>query len=362
MSLGGCDQLKGRDYLRKVPEYLADGWIRRQTSKDGDLSIFNYTDRCVYARKWDDVTLPSRGLIIDNTTGEIVARPFNKFFNHGEPGAAEIQTPYRIFDKIDGSLIIAYKYRGKWRCSTRGSFDNIYIDYAQGILDRMVEDPTFPDNRTVAPQTHMFEVVLPSGMDPMPRAVQHDAGLYYLGSRTTENGSEGYFQDTFSVMSRYALKGLVHIAARQHKQSFESIMRKAPTLTGSEGWVLHMIYTGGRVKVKTSWYLALFRAISKLSEESIRSLILESGGWDCRFIEEFPEELRDEAEAMTKEIMGRYAVALQDTMAQFREASKGKPSRKDFALSIMANPNRDLLFYLFDGKFDIMKMALLERV
>ena len=48
------------------------------------LRLFNYTELAQFQKAWNPVTRACRGLIINRLTGEIVARPFPKFFNHGE--------------------------------------------------------------------------------------------------------------------------------------------------------------------------------------------------------------------------------------------------------------------------------------
>lgn len=68
------------DVLRKYEE---DKLITCRAHENGELLIWNYTQRCQFDRIWDDVTMQCRGLITD-VRGNIRARPFKKFFNFGE--------------------------------------------------------------------------------------------------------------------------------------------------------------------------------------------------------------------------------------------------------------------------------------
>lgn len=63
-----------------------------------------------------------RGLILDeDNKWEIVARPFDKFFNYGEANATPIDwTTARVQEKLDGTCIIMYHYKGKWHIGTLG--------------------------------------------------------------------------------------------------------------------------------------------------------------------------------------------------------------------------------------------------
>lgn len=80
-------------------------YIRRQRHpKFPWLVILNYTETCAFAREWNFVTSTCRGLIYDEETGDVLARPFPKFFNHGEPGAPVIplDAEVEVTDKLDG--------------------------------------------------------------------------------------------------------------------------------------------------------------------------------------------------------------------------------------------------------------------
>lgn len=63
-----------------------------------------------------------RGLILDaDNNWEIVARPWDKFFNYGEPLAAKIDwKTARVQEKLDGTCCLLYHYDGKWQVGTLG--------------------------------------------------------------------------------------------------------------------------------------------------------------------------------------------------------------------------------------------------
>lgn len=86
-----------------------------------DLILFNYTNAAQFANRWNWFERQSRGLILNRETGEVVARPFPKFFNWGEtnqPTASLVE----LTEKIDGSLGILYRHNGEFKIATRGSF------------------------------------------------------------------------------------------------------------------------------------------------------------------------------------------------------------------------------------------------
>ena len=80
--------------------------------KDG-LILFNYTIGATMAHRWNWFERNSRGLILNKTTGEVVALPFEKVFNYGEFYESIPQPVFtdvsRVTEKMDGSLGILYR-------------------------------------------------------------------------------------------------------------------------------------------------------------------------------------------------------------------------------------------------------------
>jgi len=66
--------------LETLHRYYEDGLLYNQTHPTLPLTIWNYTEKVQYEGLWDEVTLQCRGLVTDDN-GNIVARPFKKFFN-----------------------------------------------------------------------------------------------------------------------------------------------------------------------------------------------------------------------------------------------------------------------------------------
>jgi RNA ligase len=61
-------------------KYFEEGLVYKQVHPTLPLTIWNYTEKVQYEGLWDDVTLQTRGLVTDDK-GNVVARPFRKFFN-----------------------------------------------------------------------------------------------------------------------------------------------------------------------------------------------------------------------------------------------------------------------------------------
>jgi len=125
------------DFLSRVKKYVDDKYVRMV--ENGDLALFNYSEKCTYGRVWDDITLQCRGLIVNRHTGEVVERPFPKFFNLGEQlnyGQLPQDLTYQVFEKVDGSLGILYRHEFSYRIATRGSFTSEQALWATDFIQK----------------------------------------------------------------------------------------------------------------------------------------------------------------------------------------------------------------------------------
>jgi RNA ligase len=100
--------------LETLNKYYQDELVQKQVHPDLPLTIWNYTPKTQYGetgnqyKYWDEVTLQCRGLITDDK-GNVVARPFKKFFNMEENRHTPTQE-FEVFEKMDGSLGIMFLY------------------------------------------------------------------------------------------------------------------------------------------------------------------------------------------------------------------------------------------------------------
>lgn len=101
--------------------------------KSGPLELYHYSNGCVYDRLWNPWTLMARGLVLDTEARQVVATPFPKFFNYGEQGGLSLpDEPFEAYEKVDGSLIIAFWHRDRWILTTKGAFDQPQAQWAAG--------------------------------------------------------------------------------------------------------------------------------------------------------------------------------------------------------------------------------------
>lgn len=309
--------------MEELDRRVEEGWIQRKAGPDG-LRIYCYTAATTWNHHWDDYTRMARGLILD-AEGNVVARPFPKFFNLGEPSCPDLpRLPYSVWEKMDGSLGIFFWHEGEWRVSTKGSFANLYTEYASEFIWSL---SCFPKNVTV-----LTEIVLEK--DTMARVVSHSPGIYFLGAVERDTGMD--------LPPDVWVKRWIGPSAQMKDIAIDDAISRTKDLEGTEGWVVRYA-DGTRIKIKTAWYLRLFRAISDLNVESIRRLLLSGQG-----LASFPEELRSEAEGIANSLLiaaREKEIAVRRIYGQMYHCD-----RKTFAMRVKDLPDAPLLFRLHSGK------------
>src|ERR1035441_3123422 len=191
----------------RLDALVADGWLRSQRHPHADLWIYNYTEKTQYESHWTPETLVCRGLILDQV-GNVVARPFSKFFNYGSPQAASIPVePFVVMEKMDGSLGILYYLDGQPRIATRGNFTSEQaIEGTAMIREHELE--------RVDGVTALFEILYPANGDCHRRSPEHSlqgglVGLYPSGrpQRGPVNAEYRSLRDSGSRHSRCPRNG-----------------------------------------------------------------------------------------------------------------------------------------------------------
>jgi RNA ligase len=165
----------------KLDRMVEEGWLISQVHPSLDLTIYNYSQKTQYEKMWNEETLSCRGLVLDSK-GNIVARPFKKFFNLSEVEEEIPNLPFEAFEKMDGSLGIFFWYEGNPIFSSRGSFTS---DQSQMGWD-MLKDLNY--NLLEEGITYLFEII-----DPRNRIVIDyglDERLVLLGAIDTKTGKE----------------------------------------------------------------------------------------------------------------------------------------------------------------------------
>lgn len=115
-----------QDYLRGQGDcstLKADLGVNSYRHPTLPLVGFKYSQ--VESPKTHPVVRDARGIVLEDGTWNVVAKPFRRFFNAGEDAENFARFNWGDFTattKEDGSLILLYFYAGEWHVNTSGSF------------------------------------------------------------------------------------------------------------------------------------------------------------------------------------------------------------------------------------------------
>lgn len=320
--------------IAKREEYMVGGLLRGDKSDDAKLAIYTYTDQCVFARMWDEITLKSRGHIFDIDTGECVAYPFPKFFNLGESPECmhesfDWKKPYHIYEKLDGWLGVLYRHEGKFKVASRGSFHSDGAEWATEYIQNF-DLSCLPDEATLC-----FEMITPA------QKIILDYGgvekLVILAAFNRKDGTE-YPRKTVEEWSAKTFLPIV----KRYDLTIDDILELKSKATGQEGFVV-AFEDGRRVKVKMDWYMTLAKVMSNLSPIAIWDA-MEKGKVKEEFLCKIPEELRDLAEKYRDMLEGQYA-KLKDGLWEECEAFNKKHGHDRKTIAMNRKPLEGRLAY-----------------
>jgi len=271
-----------------------EGYLKRD-EKDG-LYLYKYTPKCVGEKNWNEFTRKARGIIFDKKTGELVARPFEKFFNLNEmPESSEGHLPredYISYDKLDGSLGISYWNNGKFDIATQGSFTSeqaieaVKIMKERGYYQKFMSN-TYPWSRKL---TFLFEIVYPENKVVCDYLGARDVFLIGAIDRETGKDYDIYGEELSNLVSYLGVPRSIRYPGSKLE---ELIQARKPISKDKEGWVIKY-KSGLRVKLKGEEYLKIHRMIDKVNPIHFWEN-MEKGYISKDFLDKIPEEFRTES-------------------------------------------------------------------
>ena len=305
------------------------GFVHRRVNSAAGLQLFIYTPRCVYDDGWDEFTVMARGLILDEVAGQVIATPFPKFFNVGERRGDVPDLPFETFEKLDGSLIIAFHHAGSWRAATKGAFDSEQALWAQTRFDAADLSPLMPST------TYLFEAVYPENRI----VVRYEEPALVMLAAYDGDGRELTYDEMLATC-----RALGWRAARRHEfASIVDMVSHAATLPrDDEGFVIRFS-NGLRLKLKGAEYRRIHALISRCTPLAMWEAMV--AGDDMVAIR---RDLPEEFWADFDDIIRLLTASIAATEARVAEiaASVAHLSDKEVGLSLNSLPAEARL-YLF---------------
>ncbi|ASR77416.1 RNA ligase and tail fiber protein attachment catalyst [Streptomyces phage NootNoot] len=332
-----------------LDQMVNEGFVRVQTHPVLPLRILNYSEKAQFAGRWNACTLACRGLIIDQDDN-VIARPFEKFFNMGDSHAADIDwdAPVEVTDKKDGSMGILYSirpynpdmppYGHEYSFATRGSFASDQAIHATKLWLERYKNTAVPHD-----WTFIFEIVYPDNRIVLDYGDMDD--LILLGAVNKEHG---YVYGPREAAALLDWQGPV-TEVFDYKNIHDAV--GAPYRSNAEGLVIR---SGKKmVKLKQADYIELHRLISMLSERSVWSQLTEG-----KTILEICEALPDEFHQFVKDVGGkllsdfeRIEIEVRGIFHNLLSSMDEGFTRRDFAMKANGVDHyRSHMFNLLDGK------------
>ena len=379
--------------LNILNEYIEKGLVIKQVHPTLPLSIYNYSRTCQYGGLWDEITLACRGLVLDNE-GNVIAKPFPKFFNYEEHTAEEIPNElFDVYEKMDGSLGICFYYereltyveryklwfngnyetgmeyceeivpnfddpyfhptpttKGEWHIATRGSFVSEQAVKGKELLGK------YNFHKLHTDYTYLFEIIYKENRIVCDYDFED---VVLLGVINTKTGIEvNLHSDTEDVRIQNIVKNIgLNVVTRYNTfgEGFDELKREISN--SKEGYVIR--FKGGmRMKIKGDEYVRLHRILTNFSTTDIWEL-LRSGGDMNEFLDRVPDEFDKWVKSTISDLKYAHfqicerAGKLHDG---FRYGKYGdvypEPTKKEFAEFVMKQyvPLRSVMFAMWDKK------------
>ena len=318
--------------LKILTQYENDGWLISQKHQTLPLTIWNYSQSTQFEGFWNDVTLAARGLVTDNK-GNVVARPFKKFFNI-EEGRFTPTTDYKVYEKMDGSLGILFYYMGEWIFATRGSFTSDQAIKGREILNK------YNFKYLSGHVTYLFEIIYPENRIVVDYGDKEE--LIMLGAVNTKTGNEydiyeeGYDNLGFKLVPQYSVADFK--------------LLKDMVADDAEGFIVSFT-NGDKIKIKGAEYCRLHKVMTNISTLSV---------WDClrngdsleELLKDVPDEFYNKIKEYRDELVSNFNFVKTTIEHEFIAVNKklGEVSDKEFALYVMTHKFRPFLFSLRKGR------------
>lgn len=336
-----------------------------------NLILFNYSQ--IDSPKTDPIVTECRGLILEKDTWNVVFLPFIRFFNYGEAldyvqqnidiNGDFFKNAYLI-EKIDGSLIGVWNYKGKWRISTRGVID------ASGTLPTSLENPdkTFKDlfYETVNGQT-LFESLNPEytytfelvSLENRNISIYSKKDLYLLGIRhqATLMEQDPYFIQQESYTMQIRTPEIYRI------DDVETALKKAASVgLMEEGFVCvnynYRMPNGfefPRLKIKNRDFVALSHLKESITSSLTGLLRVVVNSEYTEFLSYFPEY----TDTVNK-ILDKYTEFVRE-LEVIWNSCKAIEDRKEFALQACKSKCPSILFKMYDDRSKTVKGIIEEQ-
>lgn len=375
-----------------VEDLLAEGFLNRTAHPTEPLAILNYSKEAgtmSATQLWDhpyygETIRQCRGLIYNTQTLQVVATPWPKFFNYGQPGAAKFELDEEVFvvDKVDGSLGILYREpnTGLFAIATRGSFTSEMAVHATNLLRSKyanwwpsVDRWAMPEAEPVH-ETLLFEIIYPENRIVLDYGDMDD--LVLLGSVHVEHG---WISTPAAARRHHAWPG--RVADHFGNMTLAQVLARPPR-PNTEGYVVLATDPDDprrrMVKMKQQDYLDLHAAMHHVTQRRVYTAIMKDRGGDPiqygtlgleELVAAAPDEFHDWIREQARQLRGRVAVQSEEIRNLYTQIMDETPwelyqgqERAAFARIVKGDPDAGHYWFLWDGQGERVDAELWRKL
>lgn len=315
--------------INKIREEVNKGNVKEIKHPKLPLLLFNYTQHLQYSGEWNEINIKCRGLILEDSTYNIIAKPFDKFFNYTEVRHKIPNEKFQIYEKYDGSLGILFNYDNQWFITTKGSFESEQAKLGQKLLEKY--DLSFL-NKDI---TYLIEIISPKNKI----VVQYTKDDLILIGGFNKNTFEEVILDElispFTKSKLYDISNNIEDLYQYQKSNFE-------------GFVIRF-ENGFRVKVKLEEYLKLHKLLTDRNPNKTIYEFLSEDKDINPYIESFPDEFLPEVKNTINIFLTEHNKIYNEVIDVFNNI-KLLENRKEQAIQIKDYKYKSLIFSLLDNK------------
>lgn len=316
---------------------LEDNLIFRTRHPEYPYSIYKYSQACTYSASWNEVTTASRGLILHDETGEIIARPFPKFFNYSEGKTPEelMVGDIHVTEKLDGSLGVSFiNPNGELEITTAGGFQAEQAAHATAIYNERYKGNWEPREG----YTYLWEIIYPENRIVVDYGDEDD--IYLLGAVEIATGRSLTVDDIPEWKWKKA-------TTYDGFEGMEKVVH-APDRENHEGYIITYKSTNTKIKIKHDTYLKLHRYATGINSRRIWEMLSTGESFD-HMVQTMPEEFNDYVAQTRKRINDGYnaeKTRILDSYSDFVKRLPKDVDQKTFAIEVNKQiPNSDRSFF-----------------
>ena len=316
---------------------------------NGEFKTIGSLEECNLPDFQAKVRRECRGIIFDTATGDIIRRPFHKFFNVNEREETQdrridMSNSHAILEKLDGSMIAPFIVNGQMIWGTKMGA----TDVAKPVEEFVKNNPQYIEFAEEAIHhglTPVFEWC--SRKQRIVLDYQEDQ-LIFTAMRNMNDGLYSSYDELVGFHNLYDIPVVRQYDSQTDMKDFLEYVRDLEDL---EGFVVRF-NDGHMLKLKCHWYIQIHKAKEAIMQDrNIVALILEEHLDDVKA--HVPEADRDRLSLFEFDFNLEVTSICIGIVRMLECIEAGGVDRKTFALEIAPHFNqyiRSTVFSCWDDK------------